>query len=326
MEQIQPLANFPLIATDRVEQAQFKLSQELTDLKIIRVADRKNFHFQMNGAKIGCTSLVYNRLGTSIKIRSGQPGDSVIFVFGSGVPSTFILDNKPVVVSHNNAAIVKPSQQVQVDRPKNSEVFVLRASLSDLLHHFQILIDRHHRGTISFEHSANINNSSAGMAKALVNNLINELNTNDLVLNNPDLLERYEDMLLTALLYLPHKDREKLYEKGRNQVAPGIVRRAEEYMRAHLNQGITISDLLMICSCSRNVLFAAFRNARGYTPLEFLTEQRLQSARRKLLRPDWKKPVTSIALECGFIHLGRFSRLYRNRFGERPSDTLRKGR
>jgi transcriptional regulator GlxA family with amidase domain len=74
------------------------------------------------------------------------------------------------------------------------------------------------------------------------------------------------------------------------------------------------------------MLFAAFRNARGYTPMEFLTEQRLQSAREKLLKPHSVTSVSSIALDCGFMNLGRFSQVYRRRFGERPSDTLRNGR
>lgn len=326
MERTEPFAKFPLVATDRVERAQFALSRELTDLNIIRVSDRNKFHFHMNGIKIGRTSVVYNRFGNDIKIGSGQPGSSVIFVFGAEVPSRFTLDNKPVVVTPQKAAIVQPSQKIQVERPKKSEVFVLRASLSDLIHHFQIQIDRHHRGTIVFENSANISQGPASMAKAMVDNLINELNSDELVLNKPELIRRYEDMLLTALLYLPHKDRQKLYADRRNQVAPGIVRRAEEYMRANISQSITISDLLLISNCSRSVLFAAFKNARGYSPLEFLTEQRLQAARSKLSKLDRKHSVASIALECGFIHLGRFSRLYRNRFGERPSDTLPKGK
>ncbi|MGD9237434.1 MAG: helix-turn-helix transcriptional regulator [Desulfobacterales bacterium] len=97
-------------------------------------------------------------------------------------------------------------------------------------------------------------------------------------------------------------------------------------MRAHLKEAISIIDLLRICGCSRSVLFAAFRNARGYTPMEFLSEQRLQSAREKLLTGHLEASVSSIALDCGFIHLGRFSQVYRRRFGERPSDTLRKGK
>jgi AraC-like DNA-binding protein len=131
-------------------------------------------------------------------------------------------------------------------------------------------------------------------------------------------------MLLTALLSLPHNQMEKLYENSHFQVVPGLVRRAEEYMRAHFKEAISIIDLLRICGCSRSVLFAAFRNTRGYTPMEFLTEQRLQSAREKLLTGHLEASISSIALDCGFMHLGRFSQVYRKRFGERPSDTLRK--
>lgn len=321
-----PLENFPLIATDCVEKAQFALSRQLTALKVIRVSDQNNFRLQMNGVRIGCTSLLFNRFGSYTRIRSEQPGDAVIFVFGTDINSRFTLDGKPVVVSPHKAAIVAPSQQVDVERPENSEILVLRASMSDLLHHFQIQIDRHHRGSIFFEHSVMMKEGPAGRAKAMVINLINELKANDLILKNPDLVKGYEDMLLNVLLDLPHRDRAKLYENRRNHFAPGIVRRAEEYMRAHLSESVTITDLLLLCSCSRSVLFAAFKNARGYTPMEFLTEQRLQSAREKLLRPYLAKSVSSIALECGFVHLGRFSGLFRSRFGESPSETLQKKR
>ena len=36
--------------------------------------------------------------------------------------------------------------------------------------------------------------------------------------------------------------------------------------------------------------------------------------------------VTEVALACGFEHLGRFSTRYRDRFGESPSETLRRAR
>jgi transcriptional regulator GlxA family with amidase domain len=97
-------------------------------------------------------------------------------------------------------------------------------------------------------------------------------------------------------------------------------------MRAYLNETISIIDLLGVCDCSRSALFAAFQNSRGYTPMEFLTEQRLQSARRKLLKSPPEASISSIALNCGFTHFGRFSQVYRKRFGKRPSDTLRKGK
>jgi AraC-like DNA-binding protein len=191
--------------------------------------------------------------------------------------------------------------------------------------HFEELTARHHRGSLIFDHSIDLTNGPGAMVKRLLNYLVHEFEHNDRVLKNPSLLKSYDHMLLTALLSLPHNQREKLYENRRYLVAPGLVRRAEEYMRAHLKEAISIIDLLRICSCSRSELFAAFRNARGYTPMEFLTEQRLQSAREKLLTGHLEASVSSIALDCGFIHLSRFSQVYRRRFGERPSDTLRRG-
>jgi transcriptional regulator GlxA family with amidase domain len=70
------------------------------------------------------------------------------------------------------------------------------------------------------------------------------------------------------------------------------------------------------------VLFSAFRSTRGYTPMEFLTEQRLHQAREQLLKSNYNASIAAIALNSGFISLSWFSQLYRKRFGERPSDSL----
>jgi AraC-like DNA-binding protein len=36
--------------------------------------------------------------------------------------------------------------------------------------------------------------------------------------------------------------------------------------------------------------------------------------------------VGEVAFSCGFEHLGRFSTGYRKRFGETPTQTMRRGR
>jgi transcriptional regulator GlxA family with amidase domain len=87
---------------------------------------------------------------------------------------------------------------------------------------------------------------------------------------------------------------------------------------------ITISDVVDVVGCSRRALFSAFRKYRGYTPMRFLTESRLRSAHMALRSPTAEDTVTSIAVACGFSHLGRFASIYVQRFGESPSETLRK--
>lgn len=326
MERLSPLNRFPKITTSRVEEAEFKLSQTLTGLKIKRVDNRRSFQLKMNGFDIGGSSLVYNQFRADTKIELGMDIDHVLFVFGHGVPLIIDVDGQPIVVSPQKSAILARGRKVQIERPKNSEAIVLRTSMSDLSHHFEELTARHHRGTLIFDHSIDLIKGPGAMLKRMINYLVYELDHNDQMVKTPGLLKTYDDMLMTALLSLPHNHREKLYAGRHKRTAPGFVHRAEEYMRAHLTEVISISDLIRICDCSQSVLFSAFRNARGYTPMEFLTEQRLQNARKKLHKSHPQASISDIAMDCGFRHLGRFSQFYWKRFGERPSDTLRKGK
>jgi AraC-like DNA-binding protein len=269
---------------------------------------------------------VFNRYRVRTEIYSGLNDDAVFFFIGGRKPTTVDLVNSSVVVSPRKAALITSSKNMLIKRSGGPEVLALRTSLPDLLYTFEAITARHHRGTLNFDHNVDLTQGPGATLKRMVEYVVNELDQNDQIAKNPGLFKSYDDMLLTALLSLPHNQREKLYPDHRNQIAPGVVHRAEEYMRAYLNKSISIVDLLGICDCSRSALFAAFRNAREYTPMEFLTEQRLQSAREKLMKPHPVASVSSIALDCGFMNLGRFSQVYRRRFGERPSDTLRKGR
>jgi transcriptional regulator GlxA family with amidase domain len=56
----------------------------------------------------------------------------------------------------------------------------------------------------------------------------------------------------------------------------------------------------------------------------YLRQVRLDRTRDALLAADpTRVTVAAIANWWGFAHLGRFASVYRARFGERPSDTLR---
>jgi tetratricopeptide (TPR) repeat protein len=54
-----------------------------------------------------------------------------------------------------------------------------------------------------------------------------------------------------------------------------------------------------------------------------LRSERLDQARRKLLRAPPGASVMGIAADCGLNHFGRFAVVYRERHGESPSETLR---
>ena len=140
-------------------------------------------------------------------------------------------------------------------------------------------------------------------------------------LNQPRETERTTSHVLDQTL----DNYSDLLRGGRQiQTAPRLVRRAEHFLEANATKPITISDVVAECGCSRRALFNAFRQHRGYAPLQFLAVARLKSARNALLCASPTDNVSSIAFACGFSHLGRFAEAYRKRFGEKPSETMRR--
>ena len=102
------------------------------------------------------------------------------------------------------------------------------------------------------------------------------------------------------------------------------VARAEAYMRAHVGSQVPFSKLCRIVGLSERGLRNAFYHVRGMGPKRCLLAERLRGVRRALCDSTARSnTVTNIATEFGFKELGRFAALYRETFGEVPSETLR---
>jgi len=77
---------------------------------------------------------------------------------------------------------------------------------------------------------------------------------------------------------------------------------------------------------SSRTLNRVIRRETGVSPMALLRQARLAQARAELELPRPGTTVTRVAFDCGFNHLGRFSVDYARRFGESPSETLRRAR
>jgi len=99
-----------------------------------------------------------------------------------------------------------------------------------------------------------------------------------------------------------------------------LVAQLCEYMRAHLDAGLTLSDLETFSGLSARSLQLAFKKQLGCGPMQWLTAQKLHKIHAKLICADGIESVTSLAVAY-FANLGDFARYYRRQFGELPSQT-----
>lgn len=98
---------------------------------------------------------------------------------------------------------------------------------------------------------------------------------------------------------------------------------ALRYAHAHFHQHISVSDLAQAAHLSLAHFSREWRRETGVSPMEYVTQLRLDAARRRLISGD--EPLTTIAIECGFGSSSYFSYCFSRRFGIPPSQYRSRG-
>lgn len=101
--------------------------------------------------------------------------------------------------------------------------------------------------------------------------------------------------------------------------------RLTDYIDEHLKQDISVEQLAELANMSLRSLYLLFERKVGTTPKSYIRQRKLEQIHGRLSDPSARvRNITEIAMDYGFMHLGRFSESYKSTFGELPSDTLRR--
>ena len=90
----------------------------------------------------------------------------------------------------------------------------------------------------------------------------------------------------------------------------------DDYVKAHLDESISLNDLASTLALSRYHFARGFREAMGLTPHEFVLQQRV--ARAQLLLSRTRKPLHEIASMCGFADQSHMTRVFKKQLGTTP--------
>lgn len=115
-------------------------------------------------------------------------------------------------------------------------------------------------------------------------------------------------------------------ETGRPSLRRMAAVAAEKYLLEHGERPVSISELCRHIGVSERTLHTAMLEEFGQSPAVFTRTIRLGQVHAALREPGETDTVQSVMVRFGFLHQGRFSAQYRERFGETPGQTLRKHR
>lgn len=100
----------------------------------------------------------------------------------------------------------------------------------------------------------------------------------------------------------------------------------EEHISEHIHRPIGLAELARVAGVSIRSLNEIFMSQRGMTPARRIREMRLEQARRVLLDPRDGSTVTEVCYNFGFPKPSVFAGYYKAKYGERPSETLKRKR
>jgi AraC family transcriptional regulator len=93
--------------------------------------------------------------------------------------------------------------------------------------------------------------------------------------------------------------------------------RVTEYIDASVERDFTVRDLASVACMSPAHFSRSFKAATGKAPHEFVSQQRLDLAKRLLSGSE--RPLVDIAYAAGFSSQANFNRAFRKAVGTTPS-------
>lgn len=278
------------------------------------------FGFTTQLASCGAVHIATDRWSSGARLATSEMDERYIAAFPTfGVAGVTHAGEEFVMAPDRRAVLFSPKQPSAVTQNGHFGVETVIIDRKALEAHWTNLTGQRLRGPIQF--SAQLDITQVGGAAVfnmvqLFRREIGRVGASRLVLAS------LRDALFTTLLTAqPHSESVHLGAPP-PRVTPGCVRRVEEYIMAHATKPITLEELVAVAGAPARSLQRTFKQFRGTTPMGFLRQVRFELAHQRLRDTNARTSILDVVNELGLGHAGRFAVEYKQRFGEKPSDTL----
>ncbi len=273
-------------------------------------------------ARLHRTNIVFVRYG----------GDVVVEAPPTGERFTLTLPLGPMAVGHHDLTgddmrasgfVLAPDRRTLMGPDSWAGALVLATDITRLQEHLSAVLGGEVEGRLEFSTTA------AGQALMAREHLDTATKlawqaVGDRPPAAPSARLLEQNLLSAVLLALPHSHTDLLLASS-HEVPRCHAEAAHDWMESHFAEAVSVVDVAKAVGLSVRQLQAVLSRRYHTTPMELLREIRLRKARELLAEPENGIPtVAAVAHRCGFSHLGRFSAAYRQRYGEKPSTTLRR--
>ncbi len=316
-----PLSRYVLFQSSDLDCARDLVARKFCRHRLEILGDRKAFQATHHHLMGGMLSLNYIDYGTDVLIDPGALQDFYLIQIPLSGYATIRNGRIEVQANVSTGSVLNPHWETQMrwrEGCRHILIQIRKAAIHDMASRS---LNRDLPGTITFNPEINLQTPELAHWLRMVKAIFRAADDGERH-HNPQSLnwQMQEQLVLERFLWAqPSNISVFLPDKPQGHV-PRYVRRAEEFIRSHAAEPITLAEMAEAAGCTSRTLQLAFQSAYGTTPLRALRTERLKRVRYDLSQHEGAT-IAEIALKWGFSHLGRFASDYQAEFGEKPSAT-----
>lgn len=252
-------------------------------------------------------------------------GIHLLIPFASGF-SYSGADGKWRHLSRNEAVICSPRQRYGLKWPTRSRALAIRIHETAIDAFLAKTGSPPRAGQIRFAPIMRLDNVEGTAFMTLVEALLKDLNSPRSLFSAGITSDNWTILIVAALANTQENNLDLLAHSSVDQTAPGFVHDALEYINANLGDGqVGRDEVVTAAGVPARTLHYWFNKLFGMGPVAYARDLRLRNVRDDLVGETSKcQPIGDIAARWGFYDGSAFANFYRARFGELPSETVRR--
>lgn len=315
------LDTYPLIRSRSADEARELVGRVLSPHRLDLRGNERTFEARHNQIRLNQVSLNVLSYGTDVEIDPGERGDFYLIQLPLQGRARLRCDGQEAWVDSTVLSVLHPHARTCMLWSGDCAMVMLQVPSSVLRGRLQRSGEPQFRFTQSRKDPA-----VAAWWQAVADMTRNLHMHGQQWLRHPAAYAAMEGFLLTGLDLLQPERALPAQTVGAEAGQPRRLQRALDFIHAHALESLTLDAIANAACISPRTLEASFRRRYDQSPLAYARGVRLEHARaalRSAAAEGRATCVTDIALQHGFIHMGRFSAYYKQRFGCSPSATLR---
>lgn len=285
-----------------------------------------DFAAALHGVRMRDVSLLYLDLHVAATLQVAHSGPYYAVHMPMNGRAVGTVHGTEVEANTIRAAVTNPGDALTLRFDHDSPQLIIRVEQDALERHLMRLIGRTLTAPLRFAPEFDLTTDAAMRWHGAIQLLHTEVFYAGSLVHGGRGIGPLEEFLMSSLLMIQDSSHSQLLNGATPQPGRRTVRRALDYLEAHLSETITMDELAEVVGASVRTIQQGFRDELGVSPMAYVRDRRLERARQELFDAQASDgvTVTAVAEHWGFNHLGSFAVLYRRRWGESPSETLRR--